>query len=365
MTYHNDNAQFAAEWLRGLIDAGAIPAGTVDTRSITEVQGSDLKGYRQCHFFAGIGGWPLALQLAGWPDDVSVWTGSCPCQPFSQAGKGLGERDERHLWPEFLRLIAKCRPPVIFGEQVASSEVVGTQLEAAFATAVQCGDYARANKLAKRLVATSGFHYWARWIDRVQADLEAEGYALRFKVLGAHSVGANHIRQRLFWVADSPALRRTGCNGTGEQEQGVGPRCATDRLGLPNGTGPQPRNATTEADRHGSAAVATGPWSGSQPIQCRDGKARRVPSAQSGIQPLAHGIPRSMGDLVARLGELGVDTNTAKRIVRLARSDRVGCLRGYGNAIVPQVAAEFVRAFLETLGCSRSASGRTPAKAFR
>ena len=84
--YYNDNELFVVQWLRNLIAAGHLPAGDVDERPIQEVQADDLKGYTQCHFFAGIGGWALALQLAGW--DGSVWTGSCPCQPFSTAGKG-------------------------------------------------------------------------------------------------------------------------------------------------------------------------------------------------------------------------------------------------------------------------------------
>ena len=98
--YYNEYDPFAAAWLRSLIAAGHIAPGDVDERSITDVQATDLVGYGQCHFFAGIGGWSLALRLAGVPDDVPVQTGSCPCQPFSSAGKGDGTADARHLWPE-------------------------------------------------------------------------------------------------------------------------------------------------------------------------------------------------------------------------------------------------------------------------
>ena len=118
--YYNENDSYAAAWLRNLIDAGELPAGDVDERSIADVRPEDLEGYVQCHFFAGIGGWPLALKLAGWPADRPVWTGSGPCQPFSGAGKQQGEKDKRHLWPEFLRLIVEWDVPTIFGEQVAS-----------------------------------------------------------------------------------------------------------------------------------------------------------------------------------------------------------------------------------------------------
>src|SRR5271168_3827885 len=120
MHYYNEIDPFAAQWLRNLISANLIGNGHVDERSIEDVKPSELSGYTQCHFFAGIGGWSYALRLAGWPDDRPVWTGSCPCQPFSAAGKGAGFADERHLWPAFFHLIRECRPGTVFGEQVAS-----------------------------------------------------------------------------------------------------------------------------------------------------------------------------------------------------------------------------------------------------
>lgn len=118
--YYNEIEPFAAAWLRNLIAAGELPAGDVDERSIVDVQPGDLRGYGQCHFFAGIGGWPYALGLAGWEGEA--WTGSCPCQPFSVAGSGKGTGDERHLWPAFRRLIEECQPAIVFGEQVASAD---------------------------------------------------------------------------------------------------------------------------------------------------------------------------------------------------------------------------------------------------
>ncbi len=83
--YYNEIDPHAAAWLRELIKAGHITDGEVDERSIEDVTPEDLLGFTQCHFFAGIGGWSYALRLAGWPDDRPVWTGSCPCQPFSAA----------------------------------------------------------------------------------------------------------------------------------------------------------------------------------------------------------------------------------------------------------------------------------------
>jgi DNA (cytosine-5)-methyltransferase 1 len=118
--YYNEIDGYCAEWLRRLIAAGEIAPGEVDERSITEVSPDDLKGFTQCHFFAGLGGWSYAMRLAGWSDQDPGWTGSCPCQPLSITGQQQGHTDERHLWPAFHRLIAQRRPPIVFGEQVAS-----------------------------------------------------------------------------------------------------------------------------------------------------------------------------------------------------------------------------------------------------
>ncbi|MFA7322299.1 MAG: DNA cytosine methyltransferase, partial [Dokdonella sp.] len=151
--YYNEFDAYAASWLRALIETEQIAPGVVDERSIADVDAGDLVGFDQCHFFAGIGGWPLALRLAGWPDDRPVWTGSCPCQPFSGAGKRTGTADTRHLWPVFRDRIRVRKPPVVLGEQVASK--------------------------AGRT-----------WLAAVRADLEEMGYATGGADLCAAGIGA-------------------------------------------------------------------------------------------------------------------------------------------------------------------------------
>ncbi|MGA1831612.1 DNA cytosine methyltransferase [Rhizobium wenxiniae] len=147
----------------------------VDRRSIEDIHPDDLRGFRQVHFFAGIGVWSYALRRAGVPDDANVWTGSCPCQPFSAAGKGGGVDDERHLWPHFHHLIRECRPALVFGEQVASKDGLA-------------------------------------WLDLVHADMEASVYAFGALDTCAAGFGAPHIRQRLYWfgerVGNAPTERR-------------------------------------------------------------------------------------------------------------------------------------------------------------
>jgi len=286
MNYYNEIDSNAAAWLRELISSGLIPIGDVDTRSITEIKHNELKRYTQCHFFAGIGGWALALKLAGWPATRPVWTGSCPCQPFSLAGKGQGAKDDRHLWPAFFDLIRQSRPKHVFGEQVASAIGHG-------------------------------------WLDGISADLEAENYACGAVVLGAHSVCAPHIRQRLYWVADCQRTRleRHAWHGDGINEQGrhethqAGPiATGCESGGMANGNGGRCQQPN-EAERKISIADTCRAWDRFDIVQCRDGKARRFEPESF---PLAHGIP-----------------------------GRVGLLRGYGNAIVPQVAAAFINAYCD------------------
>ena len=348
MNWYNEVDPYAAQWLRNLIAAGLIPPGDVDERSVADVQAADLRGYAQCHFFAGIGGWSVALRLARWPADKPVWTGSCPCQPFSVAGRREGFADPRHLWPKWFRLIRECRPPTIFGEQVAG--------------AIRGG-----------------------WLDAVYSSLEGEGYSLGSAVLPACGVGAPHIRQRLWFVADAQcgAAERHGydvagaprsASGEARQRQrlrddagaGSEPRLmadadgwhpsteglqrggkygqraedgrvvrsvvnpASEQVGLP-GCARQPRTTTGElADaRHEQAGRSARPgeaqsgrplgdiagrgfWHDCDWLPCTDGKARPV---EPGSFPLAHGVQR-----------------------------RASKLRAYGNAIVPQVAAAFIEA---------------------
>lgn len=196
--YYNEIDPYAAQWLRNLIAAGRIAPGIVDERSIENVTPADLAGFTQCHFFAGIGIWSLALRNAEWPDSRPVWTGSCPCQPFSEAGKGAGFADERHLWPAWFHLISQCEPNNVFGEQVASKAGLG-------------------------------------WLDLVQADLESQNYAFGGVDICSAGVGSENGRQRLYFVADADG---SGQQGREKQDfSEVEPGFETSRRGDPSRRG--------------------------------------------------------------------------------------------------------------------------------
>ena len=342
--YYNEIDPFAAQWLRNLISGGHIAPGEVDERSIEDVTPDDLRGFTQCHFFAGIGVWSHSLRLSGWPDDKPVWTGSCPCQPFSAAGKGDGFADERHLWPHFFHLISERRPQHVFGEQVASGNA-------------------------------------SAWFDLVQADLEGMGYAFGLVPFAAAGVGAPHIRERAFWVAhacseyESAAGNETGitarlrssstdrmANTGGErlnrvdsllqrEESGWVTKSVLEAAGhsVTGGMG-YADNSRLErhirddsaAGRERAAGSATSPgvhlrplevngfWRDADWLFCRDGKWRPV---EPGTFPLVDGAAARMGRV-----EPGV--------ARVASSNRVGRLKGYGNAINAQAAAAFIRAYM-------------------
>ena len=86
-----------------------------------------------------------------------------------------------------------------------------------------------------------------------------------------------------------------------------------------------------------------GQWDTTAAAVCIDGKLRRVPGPESGIHPLAYGISGDVGRLLAELPGLDSDA------VKAAKGNRKGRIVGYGNAIVPQVAATFIQAFIEAV----------------
>lgn len=366
--YYNENDKHAAQWLRNLISAGHIAPGVVDDRSIADVSAGDLEGFTQCHFFAGIGVWSHALRSAGWPDDRPIWTGSCPCQPFSGAGKREGVADARHLWPVWFDLIRVCRPGIVIGEQVASRDGLG-------------------------------------WWDIVSGDLESEAYAAAALDLCVPGIGGPHIRQRLYWMADAAGARHVGTVEGAEgkardetrmfvlgAERGLSGLADTSSAGL----SPRERRELPGPDRHeegraaeqrgrafGRLADADGRDAraereqrsgehGQQPEDCRAGRMVHPASERHGthdLEPVAGWRECATGSADGALVELddGRRTSPLNGFWRNADwlfctdgkwrpvepglkplahgvAGRVGRLRAYGNAICAPLAVEFIAA---------------------
>ena len=353
--YYNEIDPYAAAWLRNLIKAGHIAPGDVDERSIMEVSADDVRNYTQCHWFAGIGGWSYALRLAGWDDTRPVWTGSCPCQPFSVAGKGKAQSDERHLWPAWFNLIKSVQPPVVFGEQVAGAIAHG-------------------------------------WLDDAFDDLEGQGYETAACVLPACSVGAPHKRDRLWFVADTGSagrgtglLRNSGDDGkplgSGRPviaaESGEAPAFmaraepyvddsesrrrrfwnaederqtsgaehpsgdAGENVADTNNKGSQRWNGAELPECSGEQFAGPG---GSHDVSDAEGNGHRERRRESHLHQADGG---SDGEL---LSEPSISNwwSIEPPLGRVANGipARAHKLRAYGNAIVPQVAAEFIKAYL-------------------
>lgn len=343
LAYYNEIDPYCAQWLRNLIAKNLIAPGVVDERSILDVKPYELEPYTQCHFFAGIGGWSYALRLAGVADHREIWTGSCPCQPFSTAGRRRGFDDERHLWPYWRYLIAQRRPPTIFGEQVASA---------------------------------------ADWLRLVRSDLEALDYAVGAVPIEAASAGADHLRDR-FWFMAYHTRQQVGAAGQSRERSDVAHSSSSTRLqererdgGIQRETlGAQPRQdvANAGAARDMGDANFFERWFGNQqsawqqPEQQRDQTPRFVGNGSCpgggrnggtvfGTQAQGSGerldIGRQSDEPEPSGWIIGAD-GKARRVksgIRLLVDgfpNRVGLLRGFGNAIDPRPAAQFIKAALD------------------
>lgn len=207
MNFYNDNDPRICAWLEELQSSNLIPKGKVDGRDIRKLKSKDLRGFTQHHFFCGIGGWPAALELAGWPTDRPVWSASLPCQPWSAAGKQKGTKDERDLCPAFLELVRELRPETIFGEQVASNLTVGCIGDTDGESEEEGSPILRGFEKLIGTIDGETDEKTSVWLDRVSDELEKEGYTIGAVVLPACSVGAPHRRYRIFWVANRQDIK--------------------------------------------------------------------------------------------------------------------------------------------------------------
>ena len=125
------------------------------------------------------------FNATGYAGRIDILSGGFPCQPYSTAGKRLGKEDERHLWPEMLRVIRECSPRWVVGENV------------------------------RGLVNWSG----GLVFEEVCADLEACGYSVQPFILPACAVNAPHRRDRVWFVAHATGVRNTSPRKSGDVER--------------------------------------------------------------------------------------------------------------------------------------------------
>jgi DNA (cytosine-5)-methyltransferase 1 len=361
--YYNEIDPFCAEWLRNLMNAGLIAQGVVDTRSIEDVTPDEIREFKQCHWFAGIGVWSFALRRAGWDDSRPVWTASCPCQPFSAAGARTGFEDPRHLWPSLYWIAGECRPAVLFGEQVSNKGV-------------------------------------EPWIDLVQTDLETLGYAFGAIPFPAASVGAPHIRDRLYWMADAgdDGLQGRLSRGTDPQRQAIDR--STRRLravgdladpvrggwaargaesGDRSAPGSGPAGGLADADSR-QCETPAGTVCAGRPAPGNSGGARRLADADGGDagaerqqRSREHGFESQDGRPCDLLGSTGAPDSFWAAADWLKCRDgkwrpvepgtfpladgapaRMGRLRAYGNAINAEAARHFIACAMTLLNDSEA-----------
>ena len=278
--------------------------------------------------FSGIGGFSLGLEWAGmetiamcekdkfcrqvlakhWPDitihedirdldgkdykgSIDVVCGGFPCQPFSVAGKQLGKADDRHLWPEMLRVIKESAPTWVIGENV------------------------------------SGFVRMA--LDDVCSDLEGEGYRVQSFVIPACAVEAHHRRDRCWVVAHANELRLEE-HGHRESTQ---PVQAGQKPHLVADTHPsrelQPQGSEQEVRR----------WIGDSREDVADSESERIQRLRSGREqkPYAYGpalVPLCEGE---GFGSTYWETEPDVDRVVDGVPNRVDRIRSLGNAVVPQL----------------------------
>lgn len=256
-----------------------------------------------------------------WAGKVDILTGGFPCQPYSAAGKRLGKEDERHLWPEMLRVIGEVQPPYIVGENVYG------------------------------LVNWSG----GLVFNEVQSDLENKGYEVAPVILPACAVNAPHRRDRIWFVAYSDSNRKSikslnDCERVGQL--GASANSSSKRVGGSWGGRDASRELLQEGEREQSQLVdqRTG-CTGIIANASDDGHTfegrSRVRNERRILQEEHENGCESVrrGDTSSEPNDWGVFP-TQSAVCR--RDDgipnRVDRIKSLGNAIVPQVAFEIFKA---------------------
>ena len=196
--------------------------------------------------------------------NIDLLTGGFPCQPFSQAGQRRGSEDDRHLWPEMLRIIREAKPRWIVGENVR------------------------------------GLTNWNEGVvfDEVLSDLEAEGYSVQSFLIPACAVDAPHRRDRIWIIAHSNNTRphKERINPT---KRGVN---AQRRIGGLCENVPNPNNSRLQGSFQQPTHPGEPDGEPSSKMASSDtartlSRSRRTWASESGVCRISHGIPTGWTDL--------------------------------------------------------------------
>lgn len=293
--YYNDIDPYCCKVLQKNIERGYLPQGDVDGRDIREVRAEQLVGYQHIHLFAGIGGFVLGMQRAGYPRHLRTLTGGFPCTDISNAGLLAGITGEQSgLWKEQYRLIQDS---------------------------IDCGcrfDYI----LIENVAALVG-----RGLDTVLIDLAKVWYDAEWTTLRASDFGAPHQRERVFIVA-YPRSKR--------------PSSIRDRLSTwtndTTSTSGTEELAYTDNERCEEQHVT--PFSeGQGRYGWRDDTLRTQRQPKSILGRGTYGLSSGMDEhrWPAGLGQPQYD-HEPPRVLSGRQAHRVARLKALGNAIVPQCA---------------------------
>ena len=253
------------------------------------------------------------------PTRPDVICGGFPCQPFSQAGRQQAQDDPRHLWPEMFRLIRECRPTWVVGENVVGLIRLG--------------------------------------LDEVLTDLESEGYSTRTFNIPACSVGAPHLRQRLWIVAhsDSESEPDGSFDGNAGQRQ-LGFKFVADSKCT--GTGVEEHRSSGQGRKSPDSSQPEVLRQNNRTSSSKGSSASGEDVADSDRDDRGRGRSTKSSERKSRMEHWsGGECNRSEEwwevepdVGRLVDGlpNRVPQLRALGNSIIPQIAQKIAQAIKET-----------------
>lgn len=272
-----------------------------------------------------------------WRGKIDVLTGGFPCQPFSVAGQRKGQEDDRYLWPEMLRAIREIRPTWVIGENVGG-----------IISMVQPGSEVTVESQASLFEASDKETLLEQEyvVETVCRDLEQEGYSIQPIVIPACAVGAPHRRDRIFFIAyhadaGTESLQREGKDGIYRSEITSDSKCT--------GRGQIQQEIQSEQPNGDSVDSSCSKWNVTDTHREQLENSMRTWNGFAGSANLYR--ERTWSNFPTQSPVCRGNDGLPFDVVRLTISLTAWCtgsIKGYGNAIVPQVMYEIYKA-IETI----------------